>query len=369
MNTKSYLCNFINTYSDWREKLAELNIKVKEEGNLAIFSYEINADFTNPVVQEARGIIIDVANLEVVCWPFRKFGNHNESYADTIDWTTARVQEKVDGSIMKLYYYNNSWNWATNNNIRANNAMANNFTNHTFLDLIKLTVNYNELNFDKLDKNKTYIFELTSPENQIVIKYKEYKLFHLGTRNNITGEETNEYIGIEQPKQYPLTTFEDCIKAVNTLNTDNTNVEHEGFVVVDANWHRVKIKSLAYITLHHLVSNQVSKKGVIEYILEGNDLTALNEYPEYAVYFSYYKYKLDELLFNINRFITMCRNLYEEYSHDRKAVALVIKNNKYSDFGFKSLGNDLTAEELFSQLTINRLIDFIPDYQMEEINF
>ena len=29
-----------------------------------------------------NGIVIDTKNIEVVCWPFRKFGNYTEDYAD-----------------------------------------------------------------------------------------------------------------------------------------------------------------------------------------------------------------------------------------------------------------------------------------------
>ena len=67
-------------------------------------------------IRELGGIIIDCERCEVVCWPFRKFGNHNEGYADTIDWSTARVQEKVDGSIVKLWYdeANGKWQFSTN---------------------------------------------------------------------------------------------------------------------------------------------------------------------------------------------------------------------------------------------------------------
>lgn len=53
-----------------------------------------DSPFGNPLVQEARGIIIDTEKMEVVCWLFRKFGNFTESYADEIDWDTACVQKE-----------------------------------------------------------------------------------------------------------------------------------------------------------------------------------------------------------------------------------------------------------------------------------
>ena len=104
MNRNSKLCCFISKYENWRDILKDkYKITIKEEYPFAIFNYGIDCDFSNPIVQESRGIILDLDNLEVVCWPFRKFGNYNESYADKIDWNTARVQDKIDGSIIKLW--------------------------------------------------------------------------------------------------------------------------------------------------------------------------------------------------------------------------------------------------------------------------
>lgn len=104
INRNSYICRFISEHENWRELLDEMGIGIKEEYPFAIFNYTIGCDFSSPIVQEARGIIIDLENLDVACWPFRKFGNYNESYADKIDWATAMVQEKVDGSIVKLWW-------------------------------------------------------------------------------------------------------------------------------------------------------------------------------------------------------------------------------------------------------------------------
>ena len=130
MQERSYLCKFINNNPNWESILSEYPyfITIRKDGPLAIFNYNLLAseivegeteedtkrftcDFSLPEVQEARGIIINYETLEVVCWPFRKFGNYGESYVDTIDWRTARVQEKVDGSIMKLWFNKLTNNW------------------------------------------------------------------------------------------------------------------------------------------------------------------------------------------------------------------------------------------------------------------
>ena len=77
---KSVICELIKSNPNWRDIISSLFINMTSDGDLVIFNYgkledSPNIDFSNPLVQEARGIIINVKTLEVVCWPFRKFGN------------------------------------------------------------------------------------------------------------------------------------------------------------------------------------------------------------------------------------------------------------------------------------------------------
>ena len=372
MNNNSLLCKFINEHPDtWRQELEEKKINIKEDGPFAIFSYDVFADFHDPIVQEARGIIIDIFKLNVLCWPFRKFGNYNESYADEIDWSTARVQEKVDGSIIKLW--NNSrlrdrcWTFSTNNNIYANDSLYCQETGGSFLDLIKSAENYSKIDFNSLDTDYTYIFELVGPHNRVVVNYEKPYLYHIGTRNNKTGVEVNIDIGIEKPKEYPLTTFDQCIAASFELNKDKYFVEHEGFVVVDNNWHRIKIKSPDYLAVHRMIDNNSdTKKHFIDLIITDNDgeiEKTLEDFPKYKTYYLFYKYKLAELVYEVGEFMEYTKHLYEEYSFERKAVAMQIKDEKYKRFGFMALdNNELKAKDVIYNMTSKQLDQFIPDY-------
>jgi hypothetical protein len=95
------LLDFIENNDNWEELLYEKCVQVKYKDNLAIFNYNLNLgieqgkeiDFTDPIVKVCRGIIVNLDNMDVVCFPFNKFGNYTEYYADDIDWKTARVQE------------------------------------------------------------------------------------------------------------------------------------------------------------------------------------------------------------------------------------------------------------------------------------
>ena len=375
MNRNSKILCFIEQNPvDWREKLKEdYNITIKEEYPFAIFNYGIESDFSNPIVQEARGIILDIEKHTVVCWPFRKFGNYNESYADKIDWKTARVQDKIDGSIIKMWWNTRSqkWQFSTNSTIDAKDAIANSLTGKTFYDLICAADNYSELvkNQRYLDEEYTYIFELVSPETQVVIKYPKTRLYHIGTRDNVTGTESRIHCISDYPQEYSMKNIDECIIAANLLNDSAHDVKKEGFVVVDANWNRIKVKSPEYLALHRLSSNSnFSKERVIEILMLGtanvNDLC--NDFPTFAPYFKYYDFKMEELKHDANAFCDFTKRLYEEYSHERKAVANIIKKHRLSSIGFKSLDSGKSGEEILKDMELNKYCRFIPDYQAED---
>ncbi len=366
MAENSYIVRFIRDNQDnWRSLLEEKRIKVKEENGFAIFNYDILADFSDPVVQEARGIIIQLKDLNVVCWPFRKFGNSHESYADDIDWNSARVQEKVDGSIMKLWYDRNTSKWILSSNscIYAKDARLQ--TGTTLYALFKESENYHVLeeNLGRLDTGHTYIFELVSPMNQIVIRYNTTKIYHIGTRDNVTGEEYCEDIDIERPHEYPLKSLTECINAVKELNKKDYP-DNEGFVVVDKNWHRIKIKSPEYLIYHHAVNNGIiTKERAFEILTsDGLDLDsffeAASDHAVKAV--RYYKARLEEEEHNAMKTMDYARCMESE-GLSRKEIALSLKNNKYSMFAFKALGAKESNEDIIRRYR-KKLLNYIDDF-------
>lgn len=380
MNKNSKLCCFISEHENWRDILKdEYKITVKEEYPFAIFNYGIDCDFSNPIVQESRGIILDLDNLEVVCWPFRKFGNYNESYADKIDWNTARVQDKIDGSIIKLWWnrITGKWQFSTNGTINANMALANQMTHDTFLDVIRKADNYNEivLRFPIFNKDYTFIFELVSPETQVVVKYPKPHLYHIGTRNNISGMEISSDIGIEKPKEYSLKSLDDCLNVVYELNKSDDGqvrgVKKEGFVVVDGNWSRIKVKSPDYLMLHRMSSNaNFSKERIIGMIRDRTVSVQdiCEDFPNFAHYFKFYDFKIAELEYQVKVFCDLTDRIYEEYSHERKTVANIIKKHRLAGLGFKHLDNGKSCCELLKEMPLSQYCKYIPDYQPERLS-
>ncbi len=379
MNKNSLLCNFISEHPDDFEKLLteDYFIKVKRDGAYAIFVYDLGCDFSLPLVQEARGIIIDVETREVVCWPFRKFGNHNESYADKIDWSTARVLEKVDGSIIKLWYDKRAgaWQFSTNGTVRAEQATIDAYPGVRFGDIIKRADNYADIKTDTLDKDKTYIFELVSPETKVVINYGTTTLYHIGTRHNVTGVETEEDIGIKKPASYPLLSLADCLKAATVLNKSadggREEIEREGFVVVDREWHRVKIKSPDYLVQHRLASiTAPSKRDCLTLLLtdrkKAERFMAAN--PAIVPYFKFYEYKLAELAHTADKLAIIARSLHAEYSGDRAAVAKILLRHRLSGIAFRALECTESGSEILLSTPVEKLQRFVPNYEPEDLS-
>lgn len=394
MERRSLISSIIknNPGDMWKKYMSEnypgIIITEIEDVPYALFRYTIECDFSDPIVQEARGIIINKETGEVVCFPFRKFGKYYEDYADKIDWKTARVQEKIDGSIIKLWYdkYFEKWAWSTNGMIYAEDALIelSDGDSTNFMDLIKSCENYNYIEQkileNELDKDTTYIFELTCPENKVVIKYTSRILYHIGTRNNITGEESNTDIGVIKPKEYELSSIDDCLMFLDNLTQNSSDgkihdCNYEGFVVVDANWNRIKIKSVIYTVLHNLVNNGDFSINLLIKLLLDDKISVddiCDKFPEKSHWIRYYAFKVSEFMNRVSAFMNISRKIYEISGKDRKKTAMVIKKNKlYSSFGFAALDNDMDLIDYLNKRNggaVKTILKYIPRYEPENFS-
>ena len=103
-------------------------------------------------------------------------------------------------------------------------------------------------------------------------------------------------------------------------------------------------------------------------ILDGNiDMADMCEkFPDYAPMIKYYEYKITELEYQADQFAIIVRRLYEEYQHDRKIVAGIIKNHRLSKIGFMALDQPLkSGKEIMQARTIGFYCKMIPDYVRE----
>jgi hypothetical protein len=270
----------------------------KKYPNLVQLKYDqIESPMRDPLVQECRGVILDESdNWNIVAFPFRKFFNYDEFYASAINWTQARVYEKLDGSIMTLYFYKGEWQIASASLPDASGQVRN--QTFTIGELFWQTWKNNGYQLPA-DTGRCYIFELTSPYTQVVVPYSENNLHLIGARNVITGqEEFPEAIAQEYGWQvvpcFPLTTLNQVLEAGQQLNP----MKQEGFVVCDNQFNRVKIKSLQYVSIGFLkgIDDKNTKRYLLEIIKTNEGSEFLSYMPEYTSVFTELKTNYDALV-------------------------------------------------------------------------
>lgn len=355
---------FIHKNKNWRELISEkpYYIKVTEKGNLVCFKYsQFNSDFNNPIVRECRGIILEKGTWNVVAYAFNKFFNFGETYADEIDWNSAIVTSKEDGSIMKVFYYDGVWRLATNSTINAYDAPLGFGGYSTFGQLFDVAAKNSHLNYDRLDVRYTYIFELCSAFNRKVVPYEETKLFHIGTRNNITGQEEEVDIGVEKPRVYKLASLKDCISLAKTFS-----FTQEGFVVKDKNYNRIKIKSEDYVKMHYLVNNHnITTERAIALIRTNEIEEFLSYFPQYLDFIQNINNKIIKLKFFLEWELGKAIN---NLHLDRKIFAEKAKKSQFPFIWFKVYdNNNFVVQDLLDNLSDKQIIQLIERFVEEDI--
>lgn len=285
-----FLLDFINDHPDWETVLARepFCLKITHNGPYVLLKYQqFISDMSYALCQEARGVILRQVGRQwaPISIAMFKFFNAAEQYAATtkLDWTSAVITEKLDGSLMRLAFdhYSNEWLLSSNGTIYARDVTNSGYNfEDLFISILGGKQEYEKL-LAYLDKDYCYFFEMVSRFNRICISYKEDGIYFLGRRNMITLKEDNvplDFGAIKHPKQFQLYSLADCVAAANAFEND-----FEGFVVCDAFFNRIKIKTPWYLAMHKLRGNGVlTIKGVIEMWQKDTLDDFIAFYPEYS---------------------------------------------------------------------------------------
>lgn len=251
--------------------------------NLVLLKYDqIASPMAEPLVRECRGIVLDEANgWAVVARAFDKFFNHGEGHAASIDWATARVQEKVDGSLCMLYQYGaeDEWHVATTGTPDGSGPVG--LAGMTFADLFWKT--FCEMNLPLPSVDAVAVYELTTPFNRVVVRHAEARLTLLAARHRSDWHEMPvRAVAHLQPvvREYPLTSIADVLDTFSTLDP----LKSEGYVIVDAAFNRIKVKHPGYVAIHHMKGNGAgpTDKRLLEVIRTGESSELLAHFPEWS---------------------------------------------------------------------------------------
>jgi len=384
-----YLTNFLKKNSDnFEEELAKppYNVKAKrnsERPNLVMFKYsQFESDFTNPVVRCCRGSVYDIREDRTVkpyLMPFFKFSNYGENGADPIDWnSTLYVRDKLDGSLLKLLKESDGNDlWTTNGSFDIHVEVpelipAENDENlpppYTFASLRDYALRGHEEEIKRLPVGWTFMFELTSPYNRIIVPYRETKLFLLGCRDPQGLEHTPEWatenfaLTFATPQIFSLKNIDEVIAYCQAVDSD----DREGVVVQDANFNRIKIKTDHYRSLFFLKGeDHFSDDRIFFAIKQGSIDDAVTAWPEIRP-------KTDEITAEWINFRdavkSLCKKAEAYYQNCRQACAddpkeakkryamfVMEKYKTFSTFLFEAVKENADLEPIFNKIEYKEL--------------
>lgn len=269
---------FLNAHpNDWEELLAAApyNLTIKRDGDFVLFKYnQFNSDMQLDICQEARGCIFarEPDGWHCVCYPFRKFFNWQEPYADNLgQWKNVKVLEKVDGSLMKMWCYHGMWFISTNGMI---NAFAAEISNNLSYGQLFANVVYENMTLhdfcDTLNPRWCYMFELVSPLTRLVVEYKKNAIYFLGARDMRTGEELRPSLismpqWVKRPKEFLCSNFDEAVWQCELMGANEEGYVCCGELMENGSFARVKMKGAEYLRLSKVKGDgAISIRKIIE---------------------------------------------------------------------------------------------------------
>lgn len=368
-----------NTFAEVRDHLSSFNIVCKVDpnnDNLYLITYDREkSDFTLPFMKQCRGTILEKGTNKIVCYTFDKgldfeFSDYdlndkelqlkvNES---NLNWNSCQVEESVDGTQIRLFYYDGKWCKATTRCSDAYRAYW--YSDKSFGVLFDEAAELGGFDYDTLDKNCCYSFVLCHPENRIVVRYKKPYLVHVVTRRLDTFEEVTEthgVVGALRPKVY--TKFSTPWELVNYAHIQSDS-NLEGYMVkciseVDdvVTHQRMKIITSAYLAVKELRGNGNNLFFRYLELRQAGLLTSFNQYfPEFADQFKAYETNI----------LNIAREIKAQYINK-----FVYRSIKAADWHYRPLVYKLHGEylEKHEPTTMDKVLKYIGELHPKQLCF
>lgn len=382
---KLKILRFINSNPNWRAILSAppYNLMFRDFDGYTLIKYnQLFSDFKEPMVREARGIIVQKKGRKyrLVRIAFTKFfcvGDPNAKrdlykLAHRKQWF---VEEKIDGSLITLAWWDNKWHISTSGSIDAYKAPLS-FSNGDIQNFGRLFeyASKDKIDYDRLDKRYTYMFELVGLENKVIVPYEKEDVYYLGRRNNYTLLEIpyfdDDCAGVEKCKRpkcrivkvnkNPKKVMKELQKEVNGFTKEH---EHfEGYVISDRSLKtRVKMKSTQYMELFFQKGNGIfSPRKILLMILDQKDDDVLSSFPEYRPKFDMVRRALCIWLENVKNDL---RYMDTHTWENKKSFAEWAKTTTNASIIFAAYGQDYWAdgwlEDKVRSIQIDNLVKYI----------
>lgn len=331
--------------------------KIYPEGLIVLNYDQINSP-KNEITNECRGLILD-KEFNVVSRSFDRFFNYGENFA-TFNPETSVAYEKVDGSLIKIYNWEGIWYVSTRGTAFAESGV--NGWDITFKDMVFKALDVNS-EFDFQDKcntwlnhTSTYICEITGVENRVVTRYQGYTLWLLAERDNQSGQYFEvpliicENFGFELPSLYKFNSIETCLETAKHLPD-----LQEGYVMYENGIPVCKVKSPAYVAVHHIRGEGLSPKRIAE-------LVVINEQEEYLTYFEEDREHFTPYVEALSNALTEAQAVFDKaiLCETQKEFALWVKDYSFAFILFQAKrSGEKDIQKVFNSFEKNAKVKFI----------
>lgn len=378
----------LTDFAELQQRCEQHDVRISENANSPLINlvYKETAQRDDFFANCCRGIVLNKQDLAVVARPFSRFFNLYENKQNLLlehalshtDFA-CQVNEKLDGSLIKLYCFEGIWYAGTKSTVFAENYAPNSYVR--FFDLFvwalmvkdlsddeiqNFTVKKRKLgdkhqqdneqflqNFAKncqLNPNATYLFELCSPMNKDVI-VRPLSVYFLGALLNTQDELDNvanlpnlnqiftqddskiaqdlaDLLKLQQKTAINSPNFSlyPSVKLPQVFDLKETNdmlamaksfgVDGEGFVVAINGIPKVKIKSPEFVIKSHQVDTEtLSPSRLFNIVFNFEEEEWLANFPDD-------KSKLMPFVEARQAVLTEAENLYKQAIHQFLQIPL-----------------------------------------------
>lgn len=264
-------------------------VKARIVGHKASFNYDqIEARESDVLAQQCRGLVLrtddgspmreDVpVKTVVMARAFDRFFNYGQGAAAPRDLAKGAAYEKLDGTLCIVHFddVQQRWHVATRSVCEADLPVG--WSGQTFRQLFERALlattgqSFSEWS-ELLLKSETYLFELCTPENVVVVAHDGYAITLLGVRDNVSGFEHKpdfiaKLIGVPCAPSFKFASTDELIAFVR----DRDPLKHEGLVwceeVAPGVFTRVKFKSADYLAYSRIKDSCSSPRNLMTLIV------------------------------------------------------------------------------------------------------
>ncbi len=260
---------------------------VNNELGIVVFNYTPLTPMDTEIGREARALFLQLKTWFVVGKSIGGFldSNHKDFKMQSFDWSNAKAYHKYDGCLVVLYYYKDQWRLGTR---FSTDGKCNVFSPNSgeseihWIDVFKNTLVEYGMHWEYfttlLDEYKYYTFELCTPWNRNTVIYPNslIKLLAIVDSNTLLEQEPIEpKLRVFEPKYEVVNSLEDTY---SLISKNNDPLENEGYVVVDKNFNRIKVKNPKYDALSFTSYSNDDFSVLKKYAKDISMMASISEY-------------------------------------------------------------------------------------------